>query len=78
MNQLQFKLQPIVQQQVPTDISLALRSLYTSMFFDFPGRLNKERRDGQFQYRFGVKVQPVDRKLNGQLIKHSIKTKRKS
>jgi hypothetical protein len=29
-------------------------------FFDFAGIVNKERRKGQFQYRFGRKVQPED------------------
>ena len=31
-----------------------------SMGFDFPGRLAIDRRPGQFQYRYGRKVQPRD------------------
>jgi hypothetical protein len=64
MQQTLFKLQPIVQQEVPGDVSFALRSLYDSIHFDFPGRINKERRPKQFQYRFGIKVQPRDRRLD--------------
>ena len=31
-----------------------------SIYFDFPGRINKERRPNQFQYRFGHKIKPKD------------------
>ena len=63
MKQTLLNLKPIAPQEVPGEVSAALRSLYDSMFFDFPGRLNIERRDGQFQYRYGVKVQPKDERL---------------
>ena len=65
MNQLTLKLKPIAPQPVPSNVSLALRSLYDSMNFEFSGRINKSynERPGQFQYRWGVKVQPKDRMI---------------
>ena len=68
MQQTLFKLQPIAQQEVPGDISFALRSLYDSIYFDFPGHIKRDTRKGQFQYRFGVKVVPRDRKLRAKKI----------
>lgn len=35
-----------------------------SEYFDFVGRAKHERRDGQFQYRYGQKVQPKDECLS--------------
>lgn len=40
-------------------------------YFYFPGRVNVERRDGQFQYRWGIKVQPKDWRLHGRKTKMS-------
>jgi hypothetical protein len=66
MIQLNLKLKPIIEQQVPTDISLALRSLYDCLYFNFSGRIDLEgaRRKGQFQYRYGRKVLPTDKLMN--------------
>lgn len=66
MIQLSLKLKPIAQQSVPMVVSQALRSLYDSMNFEFSGRIDKSYniRPGQFQYRWGHKVQPKDRRLN--------------
>jgi hypothetical protein len=64
-NQLIMELKPIAPQTVPSNVSLALRSLYDSMNFEFAGRIDKSYniRPGQFQYRWGVKVQPKDERL---------------
>jgi hypothetical protein len=64
-NQLTLGLRPIAPVTVPPVVSLALRSLYDSMNFEFAGRINKSYniRPGQFQYRWGIKVQPKDRKI---------------
>jgi len=64
MKQLELKLEPVAQQPVPNNVAAALRSLYDCFYFDFPGRINKiESRKGQFQYRYGKKVQPKDRRI---------------
>jgi hypothetical protein len=63
MKQLNLQLKPIVQEEVPNSVNHALRGL-DSAYFEFPGRINIECREGQFQYRFGVKIQPKDRRLN--------------
>ena len=66
MTQLNLKLKPICPEQVSMEVSASLRSLYDSMNFEFSGRIDKSynTRPGQFQYRWGVKVQPKDRRLN--------------
>lgn len=54
----------LVQPVAPNSVN-AIRVQYESIYFDFPGHINKiDKRKGQFQYRYGVKVQPPDEKLN--------------
>ena len=65
-NQLMLGIKPLAPQLVPPVVCIALRSLYDSMNFEFSGRIDKSynTRPGQFQYRWGHKVQPKDRRLN--------------
>lgn len=50
-------------QRRAADNELRKRLLPTADIFIHQGRLNKPRRQGQFQYRFGRKVQPKDKLL---------------
>jgi hypothetical protein len=56
----------LVQPVAPNSVN-AIRVQYESIYFDFAGRVHipDNRRKGQFQYRYGVKVQPPDEKLYG-------------
>ena len=51
----------LVQPVAPNSVN-AIRVQFESIYFDLGGRIHMPdcHRKGQFQYRYGVKVQPVD------------------
>ena len=61
MKQMTMTLKLITNEPVHNDISLALRSLYDSMCFDFTGRLKTNSKG--FEYRYGRKTKPKDWKI---------------
>jgi hypothetical protein len=54
----------LVTRVAPNSVN-AIRVQFESIYFDFPGRIHKPEwhPQKQFQYRYGIKVQPPDERM---------------